>query len=287
MENGLRFQRRNPPASASCGRMARAVHMLTTETLSGYRFAWSPDGTRIACRTAQRDKGPRQYLIRVINVASGATESSTEVIAEAQPPTWQRGPEGERWVSHAPTGPLEGAWRASTQRAAQIGPPLLIQREREVWLHDADPAKRRKLSTDFGINPAWSPDGATFVYDALDRFVVASPESGTHAPIVGLHPAWSPDGRWIIYQLTRDHSHAADDPRRHTADTLPHVHDDKTNHRIVDSELWIITADGTGRHQLTNTPDVLETDPDWSPDGTTIACRTEDTGRLLLLQITK
>ena len=81
------------------------------------------------------------------------------------------------------------------------------------------------------------------------------------------------------------HSHAPDDPRGHTPDTLPHLHDDKTNHRIVDSDLWIIAPDGTGRQQLTNTPDVMETEPDWSPDGAAIVCGTEETGRLLVLKI--
>jgi hypothetical protein len=36
---------------------------------------------------------------------------------------------------------------------------------------------------------------------------------------------------------------------------------------------------------LTNTPEVLETDADWSPDGTSIVCHDENTGRLLVLKL--
>jgi Tol biopolymer transport system component len=106
-------------------------------------------------------------------------------------------------------------------------------------------------------------------------------------PIPGLNPAWSPDGQWLVYQITRDHTHEAGDARAHTPDTMPHAHLDKENHRIVDSELWIVGADSNGRQQLTATPDVLESDPDWSPDGTAIVCRTEETGRIRVLKLNR
>lgn len=262
------------------------LRMLTTEAMSGYRFAWSPDSSRIVFRAAQRDKGPRQYIIRVVEVANGAVESSTGVIPGAQPPTWERGPQGIRWVSHAPaSGPLEGPWRVSGKRAETLTPPRLVQQGLGLWLHDADPAKRRKLSEDVAMNPAWNPDGHRLAFDAMDRFMITSPDAYAPVKVVGLHPAWSPDGNWIVYQLTRDHSHEGEDQRQHTPDTLPHVHDDKTNHRIVDSELWIIAADGTGRHQLTKTPEVLESDPDWALDGRRIVCHEENTGKLLVITL--
>ena len=35
-------------------------------------------------------------------------------------------------------------------------------------------------------------------------------------------------------------------------------------------DIWVVNADGTGLTNLTNTPDVVEVDPTWSPDGTLI-----------------
>ena len=264
--------------------------MLTSEPGSGYKFAWSPDGSRIVFRAARKEAGPRQYVIRVIELASGEIESSSGIVSEAQPPVWQRGPAGMRWISHGKAGAIEGAWRngaTSDVRAAAIGPPLLVAEGRGLALHAQNPAQRPKLSDVPALNPVWSPDGGRLAFDAADQIAVAAPPALGRTLCVGNHPAWSPDGQWIVFQITRDHSHAPDDQRQHTPDTLPHLHDDKTNHRIVDSDLWIIGADGAKRHQLTNTPDVLEADPDWSPDGTAIVCRTEDAGRLLVLRIVR
>ena len=262
--------------------------VITSEPGSGYRFAWSPDASRIAFRAARKDAGPRKYVIRVMEVATGEIENSSDVLSDAQPPVWQRGPAGMRWVSHGAQGAFESAWRGETSRAARaatVGPPRLIAQSRGIWLHAPDAGKGRKLSDDPALNPVWSRDGGRLAFDSLDQIAVAAPPEPGRKLCPGNHPAWSPDGKWIVFHITRDHSHAPDDSRQHTADSLPHLHDDKTNHRIVDSDLWIIGADGAGRHQLTNTPDVMETDPDWSPDGTAIVCATEETGRLRVLKI--
>ena len=245
--------------------------VLTAEAGSGYRFSWSPDATRIVFRAARQEAGPRRYVIRVLDVATGEIESTSEVVRDAQPPVWHRGPAGMRWVSQGAAGPLEGAWRGAAH-AAQIEPPRVM-------------AKGRKLSDGPALNLVWSKDGGRLAFDSSDQIAVATAAEPGRKLCVGNHPAWSPDGQWLVFQITRDHSHAPDDARQHTPETAPHLHDDKTNHRIVDSDLWIIGADGTGRHQLTSTADVMEVDPDWSPDGMAIVCRDEERGRLLVLKI--
>jgi hypothetical protein len=32
-------------------------------------------------------------------------------------------------------------------------------------------------------------------------------------------------------------------------------------------DIWVVNADGTGLTNLTNTPDIMELDPTWSPTG--------------------
>ena len=263
--------------------------VLTKEPRSGYRFSWSPDGSQIAFRAAQPKSGPRRYVVRTMAVENGEISSSTEVLPDAEPPLWQSGPDGVRWVVHTPKGLVESQWIRADRARPQVGPPVLVQQGRELWLHDRDKQKRRKISGAVGLNPKWNASHSAVVFDAMDHLGIAKPGEGTPARdlCVGQHPAWSPDGEWIVFQITRDHSHAPDDPRQHTPDTAPHLHDDKTNHQIVDSDLWVIRADGTGRHQLTKTADVLEIDADWSPDGNAIVCADERTGHLLLLKLSR
>jgi hypothetical protein len=59
---------------------------------------------------------------------------------------------------------------------------------------------------------------------------------------------WSPDSKQITYMVAKD-----------------------DGHRVLASDIFIANFDGTGKIQLTNTPDEIEEDPVWSPDGKRIA----------------
>jgi hypothetical protein len=116
--------------------MVRSGARSPRNRVLGYRFAWSPDASRIVFRAARKDLGPRKYLIRVVEIASGEIESSSEVLSEAQPPVWQCGPVGMRWISHGASGAIEGAWLAATSpeaHAAVVSPPLVISQARGLW----------------------------------------------------------------------------------------------------------------------------------------------------------
>ena len=79
-------------------------------------------------------------------------------------------------------------------------------------------------------------------------YVYATDGSGLLADLGrGSFGSWSPDSTKIIYMIEEDDGHA-----------------------ITASDLYVINADGTGKKQLTDTPDELESDPRWTPDGTKV-----------------
>jgi hypothetical protein len=123
-----------------------------------------------------------------------------------------------------------------------------------------------RLTTDGGQFPVWSPDGAKLAFVALGTEVWAMNADGSGA--TGLFDtvygseglSWSPDRTRIAiagrYEVCEPFC-------------------------SQNSELELINADGTGHRRLTNTGDVDETDPSWSPDGSRIAY--ERSGQIRLI----
>jgi TolB protein len=91
----------------------------------------------------------------------------------------------------------------------------------------------RVVTDDFEDVFAFDIDGSDFVRVADSP---AGPE---------FDGSWSPDGKWIAYR-------------------------DSTRGINTDDEIYIASADGKQRRNLTNNP-ANDWGPDWSPDGTTIA----------------
>jgi Tol biopolymer transport system component len=54
---------------------------------------------------------------------------------------------------------------------------------------------------------------------------------------------------------------------------------------IIASELYIINVDGTGKTQITDTPNEIETGPVWSPDGTKIACGSHSSAGIFVIKL--
>jgi TolB protein len=133
-----------------------------------------------------------------------------------------------------------------------------------ICVTNADGGEFTRLTRDraFNIAPAWSPDGSKIVYastrgaDALRLWVMNADGSGKQ-PLTrnrrGVNygdPQWSPDGSTIAFAILR------------SGDTL----------RSFDSSIALIdAADGGNRRRLTPRGGPDELNPNWSPNGASIA----------------
>ena len=107
-----------------------------------------------------------------------------------------------------------------------------------------------------------SPDGGRVAFEVVggNLFVVSLDGSGLVDLGPGHRPTWSPDGQWVAFVVTEDDGEA-----------------------FTAADLWAARADGSGRTRITQTPDRLEMNPAWSPDGGRIAYDDVADGALYVL----
>jgi len=146
-----------------------------------------------------------------------------------------------------------------------------------LMIMDADGRHRRVLVHlgIFSATPSWSPNGTEIAYTSVPLppdpafsggfqiYVVkvsggSPPVNLTNDPNVwDQNPSWSPDGRKILFSSLR-------------GDSSP------SPYGSFQLDLWTMNPDGSGAQRVTDTPDIDESSPTWSPDGRWIAYALRD-----------
>jgi WD40-like Beta Propeller Repeat len=199
--------------------------------------AWSPDGARLAYA--------RDGQVYVAN-ADGSGEVA---VGSGNSPSWS--PDGSALAVSRPDG-------------------LGIVQVYALHLSNGS-ATQLTFGTTSALLPAWSPDGATIVFDTQSTLYAVPSQGGAVRAIplpvqVNGGPAWSPDGGRLAVVASN-------------------------------GQVWIANADGSSAHQVTYTligPESSAERPAWSPDGGQIAwtqgadlCVTDPSGTVRRLTYTQ
>jgi len=133
----------------------------------------------------------------------------------------------------------------------------------ELWLANIDGTREHLLTrAPAGAeSPAWSPDGSMIAFAAADepqgRAVYTIHPDGSDLQVLAhdeavVDIAWSPDGTSIVYS------------------GVP------VGESIFFADLWLASLDGSVPKRLTQTADIGEREPAWTPDGSLIAFTADD-----------
>ncbi len=113
------------------------------------------------------------------------------------------------------------------------------------------------------IWPSVSPDKSKLLFTLAGKGTFVSDLNGNIISQIGYAnaPKWSADSKWIVYMVDKD-------------DGL----------RVTSSELYVVSADGNTKIQLTKTQEILEMYPEFDSTGGQVVCNTYD-GKILLLKL--
>ncbi len=218
---------------------------LTADPAQDVMPVFSPDGTRVAFASDRAGS----WDVYVMSARGGQPVQITSGPDHELHPTWS--PDGSRLV-FCRLGAVSGAW--------------------EMWVAEVDRPRSAEF-IGYGMFPSWCPVEQTGV-GGRDRILFQrarergdrrfslwtvdySPgDASTPTEIVGtrdaafINPSWSPDGQTICFASVH-----MDDRSFSERTTRPHA-----------SDLWMASADGGGRVELT-TGGFLNLMPTWGADG--------------------
>ncbi len=147
----------------------------------------------------------------------------------------------------------------------------------DIWLESIDRTIKRKITSGTYYRGArLSPDGTKIMTKnsrgdllildlkgkVLSSLGTGVYEGWTPDKGAGGYEEWSPDSKQIVYALMVE-----------------------SEYYIEASEIFIVDWDGTGKMQITDTPDEIEVDPSWSPDGTKILYGILNTDKIFIIKL--
>jgi dipeptidyl aminopeptidase/acylaminoacyl peptidase len=244
-QEGSNLQRQSEAANGSS--MGRCAGNVSTHRQQEGRGA-DPNDTKIAfTRTIAGDALESELYVMNADGSNDTRLTNTSAVL-ATSPVWS--PDGKT-IAY-----LRGIDVASGRS------------DSDIYVINADGSNQSSLATVEQSTIAWSPDGTKIAFDGWTRsgeingtpgiYLINPDGTGQEYLTGGASFTWSPDGKKIAFLLEA------------------YSYDSSASASNADVDIYVRRTDGSSLTRLTNTPDIEESRPVWSPDGTKIAFASVD-----------
>jgi len=246
--------------------VSNSIKQITDEDAAGFAFKWSSDSKSILSRVSKYDYLKRYNAVKIFDVESGNSLPLTDY-KTMMPylPDWSNG-DSEVYL---PTKEGIEVYSTGKQKNTKMQKSELggYVKNDKIIVHDFTtgnaqiniPIKNADI-----INLIISPDKNKVAFEIMGGNMYSMNADGTNLTNLGKgnRPRWSYDSKKIIYMIAEDDGHT-----------------------FTESDIYSINPDGTEKVNLTNTKDLIEMNPCFSPDGKSIVYDVFDDGSIYLMNL--
>lgn len=228
------------------------VQQITDEETAGFGFSWSADGGALLARVARMEGYRRYNAVKVFDLTTNEATQLTDY-RTLMPALPQWAAAGEKvYLDNKGTLEVIDTGRQAASKQSLDVPVFFIKQDRiaTATLSQRVVSEIGPLPEERVLNLVVSPDSSKMAFEVMGGSLHVMNTDGTGLVDLGVghRPQWSPDSQWLVYMRTED-----------------------DGHDFTGSDLYAARVDGSTTVQLTRTPDRLEMNPSWSPDGKRIA----------------